>query len=114
MPNVKIDYAMLNQIAGSLKNLSVDLAAATTWEDSIAEASGTMWGDNAADFVQIAVEDMIGDWDYARSVISLQAMTAAQKADAIGAAFEGWDSGVGEPGVTALAPTSWEEAGGAE
>lgn len=112
MPNVKIDYAILNQIAGSLKNLSVDLAAATTWEDSIAEATKRVWDDTASAPVHQAVTDMIGDWDYARSIIGLQTMTAAQKADAIGAAFSEWDAGVGNPGVTALEDGAWDAAGG--
>ncbi|MCH1882079.1 hypothetical protein [Agrococcus sp. ARC_14] len=112
MPDVSIDFQTLNQIAGSLKNLSVDLAAATTWEGSIAEATGKVWDDTASVFVQTAVEDMIGDWDYVRSVMALQAMQAAQKADLIGAEYGSWDFGAGTPGVTALGAGSWESAGG--
>ncbi|SEE83273.1 hypothetical protein [Ruania alba] len=112
MPDVRIDYQVLNQIAGSLKNLSVDLAANTTWEDDIAELAGTVWDATTANHVREAVETMIGDWDYARSVLSLQAMTAAQKADIIGAAWADWDFGVGERGETALYPGAWESAGG--
>lgn len=113
MPDVTIDYALLNQIAGSFKNLSVDLAASTTWEDDIAALSGKVWDDSSARHVQQAVEGMIADWDYARSIIALQAMTAAQKADAIGAGWQDWDSGVGVPGTTALQPGDWQSAGGA-
>lgn len=113
MANVRIDYELLNQIAGSFKNLAVDLAADTTWEDDIAELTGQVWDDTAASHVKEAVDTMIGDWDYARSIMALQAMTAGQKADAIGAAFEGWDFGVGVPGYTALPAGAWESAGGA-
>lgn len=112
MAGVKIDYHLLNQIAGSLKNLSVDLAAGTTWEDTIADATKQVWDDTASDFVHTAVQDMIDDWDYARSIMAVQAMQAAQKADQIGAAWVDWDYGVGQPGTTALTKGAWESAGG--
>lgn len=112
MTDVRIDYGLLNQIAGSLKNLAVDLAAKTTWEDGIAEEAGKVWEDNSAKFVGEAVGDMIGDWDYARSIMSLQAMQAAQKADTMGLYWSDWDHGVGTPGNTKLSPGDWESAGG--
>lgn len=113
MPDVQIDYQLLNQIAGSFKNLAVDLAADSTWEDDIAELTAQVWDDTAAAHVASAVDTMIGDWDYARSIMALQAMTAALKADAIGAAFSDWDYGVGVPGFTALPTGAWQAAGGA-
>lgn len=113
MPDVTIDYTLLNQIAGSFKNLSVDLAADMTWEDDLAELTGKVWDDTSAAHVKTAVDTMIGDWDYARSIMSLQAMTAALKADAIGATWSGWDVGVGVPGRTALPSGAWTSAGGA-
>lgn len=112
MADVIIDYHLLNKIAGSFKNLAVDMAAKTTWEDAIAEASGVMWEGNDTRFVTEAVNDMIGDWDYARSIMSLQAMQAAMQADTIGMWWSDWDSGVGTPG-TSLSPGEWEDAGGA-
>lgn len=113
MANVRIDYELLNQIAGSFKNLAVDLAAGTTWEDDIAEATAKVWDDTASEFVRSAVQGMIDDWDYVRSVMALQAMQAGQKADVIGASFSDWDYGVGTPGSTALTAGSYEAAGGA-
>ena len=68
MANVKIDYQLLNQIAGSFKNLSVDLAAETTWEDSLEDAVSNVWDGTPATIAKQAVSTMIGDWDYVRSV----------------------------------------------
>lgn len=112
MGNVKIDYRLLNQIAGSLKNLSVDLAAETTWEDMLEESVSMVWDGTTATIPKEAVSTMIGDWDYVRSVLSLQAMNAAQKADVIGEGYAGWDTGVGVPGSTALETGDWGSAGG--
>lgn len=110
MGDIKIDYGLLNQIAGSFKNLSVDLAAETTWEDSIADAVTEVWEGQPAVVPTEAVKLMIGDWDYVRQVMALQAMNAAEKADVIGQGYEAWDSGVGDPGRTALETGSWEGA----
>lgn len=110
MADVKIDYETLNQIAGALKNLAVDLAAGTTWEDEIASAVEQVWDDTGAKPVQDAVEDMIGDWSYVRSVLALQAMDSAERADAIGSSWAGWDEGVGVRGETALATGAYDEA----
>lgn len=112
--DVKIDYQLLNQIAGSLKNLSVDLAAETTWEDMLEESVSMVWDGTTATIPKDAVSTMIGDWDYVRSVMSLQAMNAAQKADVIGEGYAEWDSGVGEPGSTALETGDWSDAGGSK
>ena len=112
MANVKIDYQLLNQIAGSLKNLSVDLAAETTWEDRLEDAVSMVWEGTPATIPQEAVSTMVGDWDYVRSVLSLQAMNAAQKADVIGQGYAEWDDGVGVPGSTALETGDWSDAGG--
>ena len=112
MANVKIDYQLLNQIAGSLKNLSVDLAAETTWEDSLEDSVSEVWDGTTATIAKEAVSTMIGDWDYVRSVMSLQAMNAAQKADVIGQGYAEWDDGVGVPGSTALETGNWSDAGG--
>lgn len=112
MGNVKIDYQLLNQIAGSLKNLSVDLAAETTWEDMLEESVSMVWDGTTATIPKEAVSTMIGDWDYVRSVLSLQTMNAAQKADAIGEGYAGWDAGAGVPGSTALETGDWGNAGG--
>ncbi|WP_293697370.1 hypothetical protein [uncultured Agrococcus sp.] len=112
MADVRIDYQTLNQIAGSFKNLAVDLAAGETWEDTIADAVRKVWMGEPAIVPTDAVENMIDDWDYVRSVMAIQAMNAAEKADVIGEGYDDWDSGVGVPGETALETGSWHEAGG--
>lgn len=105
MGGVEIDFGTLNQIAGTLKRISGELAGESARAEDVAQSLDEPFPGERR-LADLAREAAV-TWEYSRGVLAENVYRAALRCDVVGQAWSEWDDAAGGTASTELAPGSF-------
>lgn len=106
MGDVEIDYATLNQFAGTLKSIAVELDEADARAQELHDVLNIPFPDEHR--LAEEAKETADSWDYRRGVLQSNVVQAALKTDEVGKVWSEWDTSAGGSTQTELEPGTFE------
>ena len=102
MVDIEIDFARLNQFAGTLKQVAVELDDAEVRAESLHEVLNLPFPDESR--LADEAKDTADSWEYRRGVLVADVVQLALKTDEVGKVWNEWDTSAGSSPQTELEP----------